>query len=40
VAFFPLTDLPESLSPFRTTPRILSDVAETYRNPSRPTVFD
>jgi ADP-ribose pyrophosphatase YjhB (NUDIX family) len=40
VAFFPLTDLPGSLSPFRTTPRILSDVAETYRNPSRPTVFD
>lgn len=40
VAYFPLDDIPKSLSRFRTTKQLLEDAVEAYRDPARPTIFD
>jgi ADP-ribose pyrophosphatase YjhB (NUDIX family) len=40
VAFFPLDQIPEPLSPYRTTPRLLEDLRRSLRELDRPTVFD
>jgi ADP-ribose pyrophosphatase YjhB (NUDIX family) len=40
VGWFPLEDLPEPLSPYRTTPRHIADAIARYNNPERATVFD
>jgi len=38
--FFPLDQIPKSLSRFRTTKKLLEDAVEAYRDPARPTKFD
>ncbi len=40
VAFFPMDSLPQPLSQYRTTPRLLADLAAFRQNPDQPTVFD
>lgn len=40
VGFFPIDALPEPLSPYRTTPRLVADLCAFRLDPARPTVFD
>jgi ADP-ribose pyrophosphatase YjhB (NUDIX family) len=39
-AFFSLDQMPQSISRFRTTKKILADAIEAHRDSTRPTVFD
>jgi len=40
VAFFPIDELPSTLSSYRTTPRHIEEAIAAYQNPDIPVVFD